>query len=131
MTVTQNDTTTDSTSDQSLLGGLQQVRDAITVRRVFGDAYEPDGVTIIPVAHVRGGGGGGAGENHDEGPVGGGFGTGFGINSRPVGVYEVRNGTIEFRPAIDISGLLKGAQVLAATIAVCVTIVMRAKHRSG
>lgn len=129
--MTENNTTTDSPSDQPVLDGLQRVRDAITVRRVFGDAYEPDGVTIIPVAHVRGGGGGGGGENHGEGADGSGFGTGFGINSRPVGAYEVRNGTVEFRPALDISGLLKGAQVLAAIIAVCVTIVMRAKHRWG
>jgi uncharacterized spore protein YtfJ len=36
-------------------------RKALTVRRVFGDPYEVDGVTVIPAAVLRGGvGGGGA-----------------------------------------------------------------------
>lgn len=34
-------------------------REAITVRRVFGEPVEQDGVTIVPAAFVRGGGGGG------------------------------------------------------------------------
>ena len=33
---------------------VSQAREAITVRRVFGDPYEKDGVTIIPAAKVRG-----------------------------------------------------------------------------
>ena len=125
MTTTETNATA-TTSTQSVLGGLQGVRDAITVGRVFGDAYEPDGVTIIPVARVRGGGGGGGGEDQDDGS---GFGTGFGISSRAVGAYEVRDGTVTFRPALDVSGLLRGAQVLAGIIAVCVTLVKRAQHR--
>jgi uncharacterized spore protein YtfJ len=39
---------------------LQGARDAISVKRVFGDAIESEGVTIIPAAKVGGGGGGGA-----------------------------------------------------------------------
>lgn len=123
----------DSPFHQSVLDGLQEVRDAITVRRVFGDAYEPDGVTIIPVAHVRGGGGGGGGvgAETDEGSDGSGFGTGFGVTSRPVGAYAVSGGTVEFRPAIDVYGLLKGALVLAGIITICVTTLKRAKYQSG
>ena len=34
---------------------LNQARDAMTVKRVFGDPYEKDGVTVIPVANVMGG----------------------------------------------------------------------------
>ena len=37
---------------------LSTARDAITVKRVFGDPYEQDGLTIIPAAVVGGGGGG-------------------------------------------------------------------------
>jgi uncharacterized spore protein YtfJ len=33
--------------------------DSITVKRVFGEAYERNGVTVIPTAEVMGGGGGG------------------------------------------------------------------------
>ena len=46
----------------SALSRLDAVKDVLTVKRVFGDAYEVDGVTVIPVAAVRGGGGGGGGE---------------------------------------------------------------------
>jgi uncharacterized spore protein YtfJ len=38
---------------------LQGHRDAITVRRIYGDPVERDGVTIVPAAMVMGGTGGG------------------------------------------------------------------------
>lgn len=38
---------------------ITQARDVMTVKRVFGDPYELDGVTVIPAARVRGGAGGG------------------------------------------------------------------------
>ena len=47
---------------ETVLERLNAVKDTMTVSRVFGDAYEHDGVTVIPVASVRGGGGGGGGE---------------------------------------------------------------------
>jgi uncharacterized spore protein YtfJ len=34
-------------------------RDAVTVKRVFGEPYQKNGVTVIPAAKVMGGGGGG------------------------------------------------------------------------
>ena len=46
---------------------MQQTRDSLTVTRLFGEPYERNGVTVIPVAIVRGGGGGGRGEG--AGPV--------------------------------------------------------------
>ena len=36
---------------------LNHARDAMTVKRVFGDPYEQDGLTVIPVATVMGGAG--------------------------------------------------------------------------
>ena len=63
---------------------LEQVRDTLTVRRVFGEPIERDGVLMVPVACVRGGFGGGAGEGQpkregEKGPSGwgGGGGTGW------------------------------------------------------
>ena len=46
---------------------LNQIRDVATVRRVFGEPIEHDGVTIIPVARVMGGGGGGQGPKSPRG----------------------------------------------------------------
>lgn len=102
---------------------LGATRDAIAVRRVFGEAYEVDGVTVIPVAQARGGGGGGGGEGRPEGAEGSGFGTGYGIDVRPVGVYEVSDGHAQWKPAVDVTRLARGGQALAALITVCLTAI--------
>ena len=122
----------DNGAKAKLAEQLRGTRDALTVKRVFGDAYERDGVTIIPVAQVAGGGGGGGGESHPsdgadtktEKKSESGFGSGFGIGARPIGVYEVRDGDVRWNPTVDVTRLARGGQVLAGIIAVCVTLVL-------
>jgi uncharacterized spore protein YtfJ len=108
---------------------LAQARDAITVKRVFGDPYERDGVTIIPVAAVMGGGGGGAGEAPDG--RGSGSGGGFGISARAAGAYVIRDGTVTWRPALDLTRVILGGQVvvLVAILAIRGVLKARAKAR--
>ncbi|MDX1450586.1 MAG: sporulation protein, partial [Acidimicrobiia bacterium] len=53
-----------------------EASDMLTVRRVFGEPYERNGVTLIPAAAIRGGGGGGGGESGDGGDTGSGMGFG-------------------------------------------------------
>src|SRR5437867_3223441 len=49
---------------------LSQAQDTITVKRVFGEPYEKNGVTVITAAGVLGGGGAGSGEAPgDQGEV--------------------------------------------------------------
>jgi len=109
---------------------LRGVREAMTVRGVYGEAYEVDGVTVIPVARVSGGAGGGGGEGTGPDDAGGhGFGTGFGFTAQPVGVYEVRGDTVEWRPAVDVNRLAKGGQVLAGIVAVCLTLIVLKRRR--
>ena len=90
---------------------IEQAKDAMTVRRVFGDPYEKDGVTVIPAARVQGGAGGGGG----EGPQGegSGSGSGFGVNAKPVGAYVIRGDDVEWRPAIDVNKVILGGQLVA------------------
>jgi len=109
---------------EAVLDEIRGARDALTVGRVFGDAYEFDGVTLIPVARVVGGGGGGGGEDESKPGSGKGFGTGFGMGARGIGMYEVRDGNVTWKPAVDATRLAKGGQVLAGIIAVCVTLVL-------
>jgi uncharacterized spore protein YtfJ len=73
---------------------LTGARDAISVRRVFGDPIEQDGTVVVPVAMVGGGGGGGS----DSEQNGGG---GFGLGAKPVGVYVIKDGQVSWRPTID------------------------------
>lgn len=93
---------------------LAQTHDAITARKVFGEAHESDGVTVIPAARVAGGGGGGGGQS-PEGEVG--EGAGFGITGTPVGAFVVRDGSVTWQPAIDVNALVTSvAQVLVVAI---------------
>jgi uncharacterized spore protein YtfJ len=104
---------------------LDNARQSILGVRVFGEAYEVGDVTVIPVSIVRGGGGAGTGEGQgptgaavpetaDAGPPqGSGAGAGFGINARPVGVYVVKQGEVEWKPAFDPMRVAIGGQVVA------------------
>jgi uncharacterized spore protein YtfJ len=85
-----------------ILGGA---RDAMSVKRVFGDPIETDGVTVVPVAKVAGGGGGG-GDSDSNG------GAGFGVMAKPAGVYVIKDGEVTWKPAIDVSRILLAALAL-------------------
>ncbi|MGN6131548.1 MAG: spore germination protein GerW family protein [Nocardioidaceae bacterium] len=91
---------------------LTTAKDAVTVRRVFGDPYEKDGLTVIPAAAVRGGAGGGTG--HDEKGQEG-EGGGFGVQGRPVGAYVIRDGQVSWRPAVDPNRIIGVAGLVVAT----------------
>ena len=96
---------------------LNHARDAMTVKRVFGDPYERDGVTIIPVANVMGGAGAGGGtgvgtrpasadgEAVGEGTGDSGYGLGYGLRATPAGVYVIKGGEVEWNPALDMNRL--------------------------
>jgi uncharacterized spore protein YtfJ len=101
---------------------MKSWQDTYTVRRVFGDPVEKDGVTIIPVAQVSGGGGGGGAgiapeENADGAESSGG---GFGGNARPVGVFVVRADGVEWQPALDVTLL----GVLGIALAALMTLTL-------
>src|SRR5262245_51346502 len=96
----------------SALSRLDALKEVLTVRRGFGDAYQVDDVTVIPVARVRGGGGGGGGEGTgtENGSQGSGTGTGmgFGLDARPIGVYVVKDGDVSWQPAVDVMRVIIG-----------------------
>jgi uncharacterized spore protein YtfJ len=85
-------------------------KDAITVKRVFGEPYESQGLTVIPAAAVTGGFGGGAGR---DGKGQDGEGGGFGVSGRPVGAYVVKDGEVSWRPAVDPARILTMVGVVA------------------
>src|SRR5690348_14364216 len=105
-----NDTTL-----MSALSRLDAVKDVMTVQRVFGEPTQVDGVTVMPVAVVRGGGGGGGGggSSPDENEQGEGAGIGFGVNTRPVGVFTVKDGAVTWQPAVDVTRIVLGSQLVA------------------
>ena len=104
---------------------LTKVSDNLSVRRAFGTAYEKDGMLIIPVAVVAGGGGAGTGhprhrapaavaDNRPEGGPAGhdatpqdsepaDTGGGFGGLVLPMGAYVVKGGQVRWVSAVDIT----------------------------
>ena len=76
-------------------------------QRVFGEPIERDGVTIIPVARVAGGGGGG-----ERG--------GYGFRAAPIGVYAIKEGRVAWHPALDLNRVILGGQLVAVAIALVV-----------
>ena len=118
-----------SAAAATILDSIRGTRDALSVRRVFGDPHEIDGVTIIPVARTAGGAGGGGGEGTGEQGTGSGFGTGFGVQAHPVGIYKIHDGEVDWKPAIDITRLARSGQVLAGIITVCITLVAMRRSR--
>jgi len=88
---------------------LTGARDAINVKRVYGDPIEREGVTVIPAATVSGGGGGG-GDSENNG------GGGFGLNARPAGAWIIRDGVVTWEPAVDVNRIV-GLTMLAFIVA--------------
>jgi uncharacterized spore protein YtfJ len=107
---------------------IAQARDALTVKRVFGEPYEKDGVTIIPAARVQGGAGGGGGE--DAQGQGRGSGSGFGMTARPVGAFIIRGGELSWRPAVDVNRVILGVQVVAVVALLTARTILKARAKA-
>jgi uncharacterized spore protein YtfJ len=104
-----------NTQLSAVLDKLGAVKDTMSVSRVFGESHQVDGVTLVPVATVRGGGGGGGGEGSAPGGegTGTGAGLGFGVIVRPLGAYIVKDGEVRWQPAIDVLRVVVGGQLVA------------------
>jgi uncharacterized spore protein YtfJ len=120
---------------------LAQAADNLAVRRAFGTAYERDGVLIIPVAIVAGGGGAGTRRGRigpGEAAAGGGgapgeggavpgtgardpgqaeAGGGFGGLVLPSGAYVVKDGQVRWVPAVDVTIAVLASLSLARMLA--------------
>ena len=107
---------------------LAQARDAMTVKRVFGEPYEKNGDTVIPAARVQGGAGGGGGEGPEG--QGRGSGTGFGLSARPVGAYLIRGDEVTWRPAVDLNRIVLGGQIVAIVALLTIRAIVKARAKA-
>jgi uncharacterized spore protein YtfJ len=107
---------------------IGQARDALTVKRVFGEPYERNGVTMVPAARVRGGAGGGGGEGPEG--QGKGSGSGFGLSARPVGAFVIRGEEITWRPAVDVNRMVLGTQVVAIVALLTIRGIVKARAKA-
>jgi uncharacterized spore protein YtfJ len=106
---------------------ISQTRDALTVKRVFGEPYEKNGMTVIPVARVRGGAGGGSGEGPDG--AGQGSGGGMGVMAGPVGVYVVKGDHLSWQPALDLNRVITGGQLVVVVLLLTIRSIVKARAK--
>lgn len=90
---------------------LSAAKDSASVRRVFAEPVERDGVTVIAAATVSGGAGGGSGTDN-EGQEG--SGAGFGVGARPMGAYVLEGGRVRWQPALDVNRLITMVGIVTA-----------------
>ena len=133
---------------------LAQARDTMTVKRVFGEPIERDGITVIPVAKVMGGGGAGSGEGpmtgtirvgagastpgstvegiHADAPdaeaMSSGSGAGFGVRATPAGAYVIKDGQVRWEPAMDLTKIALMGQVVAIVFLLVVRSVLKSRR---
>ncbi|MBV9453404.1 MAG: hypothetical protein JOZ19_04690 [Rubrobacter sp.] len=101
---------------------VSQAREAMTVRRVYGDPYEKEGVTIIPAAKVRGGADAGGGKDNKRGS-----GVGYRIDATPVGAYVIKEGKVKWKPAFNLNRAILGGQTVAVVALLVVRSLVRAR----
>lgn len=86
----------------------------MTVRRVFGEPCERDGVTVIAAAVVVGGIGAGSGQRGgdtgDTGTV-----AGFGVVALPAGAYSIRAARVRWHPAVSVNLPVVAATAIGVT----------------
>lgn len=104
---------------------MAQAKDTMTVKRVFGESYEKDGVTVIPAAAIAGGAGGGEGGKSGEQGSGG-----FGMGAKPAGAYVIENGTVRWQPAVDVNRAILGGQIVAIVLLLTLRAIMTARARA-
>jgi uncharacterized spore protein YtfJ len=105
---------------------LERARDVVTVRATIGDPVHQDGVVVLPVAKIRGGAGGGTGQ---EAPGKEGKGAGFGVTSTPIGAFVIKDGSVSWRPAVDVNKIILGGQVVAIVALLTIRAIVRYRWR--
>lgn len=114
-----------------ILNKIGQISERATVKTVFGEPYQVDGRTVVPVAKVSYGFGFGAGrgsakeseENESAGvndmvaggrSAGTGGGGGGRVSVRPVAVLEMSAAGTGVRPIVDVTKIALAAMALVA-----------------
>jgi uncharacterized spore protein YtfJ len=105
---------------------VNEAKGAMRASEVFGTPYEKEGITVIPAARIAGGAGGG-GDQQD--PQAGGV--GFGVSSRPIGAFVIKDGNVRWEPAVDINRVILMGQVVAIVALLTVRAIVKARAKRG
>jgi uncharacterized spore protein YtfJ len=106
---------------------MTETKDLVTVKRVYGEPYQSNGVTLIPAASVRGGMGSGEGEGSGTTPAG--RGGGMGISARPIGAYRIKGDDVDWVPAVDVSRVIVTGQLVAMVALLVIRSILKARSK--
>jgi uncharacterized spore protein YtfJ len=112
---------------KEMLNRIGQVHERATVKTVFGEPYQVNGRTIIPVAKVRYGYGFGVGRSNEKGKEEeeSGGGGGAGVSIRPVAVLEISGTETRVKPIVDVTRLAMVGMLLVAWNVLWITYTVR------
>ena len=102
---------------------LSKVTDNLTVARVFGEPIAHGDILVVPVARIRGGAGGGSGPGPTQEGTGSAGSAGF--NATPAGVFVIRSGSVTWQPALDVTRIVLGGQLVAVVLALVARSILR------
>jgi uncharacterized spore protein YtfJ len=114
---------------EEMLNRIGQVHERASVKTVFGEPFQVDGRTIIPVAKVQYGFGFGVGRSKEkekeEEESGEGGGGGAGVSIRPIAVLEITGQETKVKPVVDVTRLALAGMLLAAWNVLWITYTIR------
>jgi uncharacterized spore protein YtfJ len=114
--------------DTDVLETIRDVIDGAAAGKVFGAPITQDGLTVLPVAKVRGGGGGGGGTNPaEDGRDASGSGGGVGTSAKPLGVFVIKDGNVGWRPAVDVNKVIVGGQIIVVAALLMIRAMIKAR----
>ena len=105
------------------MGIVNQIQEQFSAGIVYGDAVEAADIFVVPAARVLGGGGGGSDAAQGEGG-------GFGLMAMPAGAWVIKGGDAEWRPAIDVTAIVLGAELVGLSYFLFSWLKARAKARA-
>ncbi|SFU07419.1 hypothetical protein SAMN05660657_05389 [Geodermatophilus amargosae] len=107
---------------------LLQLAARLRENQVFGPPVQRDGVTVVPVAHVRAGGGLGGAAHRGPHETNG----GFGFVARPAGAWIVEDsGAVRWQPAVDVTRIAMLGHMTAAAALFLLVMSRRHQERVG
>jgi uncharacterized spore protein YtfJ len=116
--------------DANVLETIREVVDGAAAGKVFGAPITHDGLTVLPVAKVSGGGGGGSGRGPaQDGRDSGGSGGGMGTSAKPLGVFVIKDGSVGWRPAVDVNKVIIGGQIVAVAALLMIRAMFKARSK--
>lgn len=117
---------------------IEEASESIGAKRIYGEPYAKNGVTVIPAARVMGGVGGGEGAPMPagEGETGGstrpsGIGGGYGLAGGPAGAFVIKGDEVTWLPAIDVNRLVLGFQVVMVVFFLTIRSISKARAKAA